>query len=159
MMRTRVKVILVSLLVGSLISSCSTIAEKFADTTGEGGEKTVVNESSTTKSDGGDGQTSTSGFSGGVKFARNAIGDLASPLNQKIIYFDYEKSNVLAEYISVLIITPGISRITLMSRCAWKAILMSAVPGNLILHWVSIAPWPYGVCCYCKVARLSKSIR
>ena len=38
----------------------------------------------------------------GISFARNAINDPASPLSQKIIYFDFDQSTVLPEYQEVV---------------------------------------------------------
>ena len=48
------------------------------------------------------GKAEVSGLAAGAPFARNAIDDSASPLNKKIIYFEFDKSTVLPEYLEVI---------------------------------------------------------
>ncbi len=47
-------------------------------------------------------EASTSGIAAGATYARNAINDPVSPLNQKIIYFEFDQSSVLPEYVEVV---------------------------------------------------------
>ncbi len=43
-----------------------------------------------------------SGLAAGAPFARNAISDFTSPLNKKIIYFEFDQSTVQPEYLEVV---------------------------------------------------------
>jgi peptidoglycan-associated lipoprotein len=48
------------------------------------------------------GEVEVSGLAAGAPFARNAINDSASPLNKKIIYFEFDQSTVPPEYLEVV---------------------------------------------------------
>ena len=82
-------------------------------TTAEQAEEEVISteavDTSTTDTSSTDGVTTesttdavTDALPAGITFARNAINDPASPLSQKIIYFDFDQATVLPEYQEVI---------------------------------------------------------
>ncbi len=99
MIKMLVKVVFVSLFLGGLIS-CSTTTEKPPEVTVDTSDKSAATDSGDDA--GNDTGATTSGTEIAATFARNAISDPSSPLNQKVIYFDYDKSAVLAEYMGVV---------------------------------------------------------
>ncbi|MEM7292773.1 MAG: peptidoglycan-associated lipoprotein Pal [Pseudomonadota bacterium] len=85
----------------SVLVACSSTTEQTEESLPEEVvEETVVEETTTTETSTSTAEsTPTSSL---VAFARNAINDPASPLNQKVIYFDYDASSILDEYQQVI---------------------------------------------------------
>ncbi|MEM7207018.1 MAG: peptidoglycan-associated lipoprotein Pal [Pseudomonadota bacterium] len=96
---------IIKLIAGSIcivaLAACSSTEEQPVETVPEPVEETQ-NQASDSSSQADDTQADTSASQSLTTFARNAINDPSSPLNQKIIYFDFDQSSILPEYMEVI---------------------------------------------------------
>lgn len=101
-MKTWLKLACTSLLAVAVIG-CSTTSDQQTDTVDTTpAVDTTIDQSAVDTSSTDTSEVITDALPAGITFARDAINDPTSPLNQKIIYFDYDQSTVLPEYQEVV---------------------------------------------------------
>ena len=103
-MNKMIKLFLLTFAASAMVA-CSTTSDQVVDESvpEEVIEETVVEETVEAQPEAStETEASTAGTDSLATFSRSAINDPSSPLNQKIIYFDFDQSSILPEYMEVV---------------------------------------------------------
>jgi len=84
------------------LTACSSTQEQPVETVPEPATEFQNQAEDNSSSQANDAQVDTSASQLPTTFARNALDDPSSPLSQKIIYFDFDQSSILPEYMAVI---------------------------------------------------------